>query len=159
MKTSAITASVIGIVVAAVTTTSVEGFAPSSFGVQRSTALSMSTTSKISQASIRKSIEQMTAENFDATLKEIEPFLSKEAGATFLSKSQRRIARNAKVFGKTVPSDYLKEAKATAKRREKQAAFIQAKIEEAAAAAEEAAAAAAAEAEAAASAAEAPAEE
>ncbi|KAL3906039.1 MAG: hypothetical protein SGILL_009439, partial [Bacillariaceae sp.] len=72
-------------------------------------------------------------DNFDSTLKEIEPFLTKEAGATFYAKSMRRIAVKAGAVGATMPTDYAKEAKATEKRREKQKAFIESKIEESAA--------------------------
>ena len=136
MKTSII-ASVIGI---ALVSAGVEGFAPSPAS-RTATNLAMSaaagTKNEIDRKYIRKTIEQLTAENFDAKLQEIEPFLKNEAGATFLAKCQRRIARTAKVLGKSVPADYLKEAKATAKRREKQAAFIQAKIDEAASGSDE----------------------
>ena len=89
-----------------------------------------------SVTTVRNQISGLSKENFDSTLKEIEPFLTKEAGATFYSKSMRRIAVKAKAVGATVPTDYAKEAKATEKRREKQNAFIAAKEEEVAAAAE-----------------------
>ena len=45
----------------------------------------------------------------------------------------RRIAVKANAVGASMPTDYAKEAKATLKRREKQKAFIESKIEEAAA--------------------------
>ncbi|KAG7356201.1 hypothetical protein IV203_000887 [Nitzschia inconspicua] len=112
-------------------------------------ALVVCSTEAFSPTKIRKQISGLTKDNFDSTLKELEPFLTKEAGATMYSKSMRRIAVKAKAVGATLPTDFAKEAKATEKRREKQKAFIQAKEEEAAAAA-----AAAAEQEA-----EAPAEE
>ena len=48
----------------------------------------------------------------------------------------RRIARNAKNLGVDMPTDYAKEAKATEQRRQKQDAFIKAKLEELAAASE-----------------------
>eukprot|EP00529_Nitzschia_sp_RCC80_P037425 CAMPEP_0113508704 /NCGR_PEP_ID=MMETSP0014_2-20120614/37167_1 /TAXON_ID=2857 /ORGANISM="Nitzschia sp." /LENGTH=153 /DNA_ID=CAMNT_0000404451 /DNA_START=1392 /DNA_END=1853 /DNA_ORIENTATION=+ /assembly_acc=CAM_ASM_000159 len=131
MKTSII-ASVIGI---ALVSAGVEGFAPppvSRTATNLAMSAAASTKNEIDRKYIRKTIEQLTAENFDAKLQEIEPFLKNEAGVTFLAKCQRRISRTAKVLGKSVPADYLKEAKATAKRREKQAAFIQSKIDEAA---------------------------
>jgi hypothetical protein len=96
-------------------------------------------TEALSPAAVRKQIAGLTKENFDSSLKDIEPFLTKEAGATFYAKSMNRIAVKAKAMGASLPTDYAKEAKATAKRREKQNAFIQTKIEEAAAAAAEAA--------------------
>ena len=46
------------------------------------------------------------------------------------AKSMRRIAVQAKALGVEMPTDYAKDAKATAKRREKQNAFIQMKEEE-----------------------------
>ena len=44
----------------------------------------------------------------------------------------RRIAGAAAEFGVEVPADYAKDAKATKKRRERQDAYVQAKIAEAA---------------------------
>lgn len=106
---------------------------------------------------VRSMVDKLSSDNFDATLKEMEPFLVHEAGATLYAKSMRRLDKQAKALGKVVPEGYAKEAKATAKRREKQNAFIQTK-EEARLAAEaeaaEAAAAAKSEAEEAAAAAE-----
>merc|ERR1712115_292262 len=74
-------------------------------------------------------------DNFSSTLKDIEPFLSTEAGLTFYRKSVRRIGNKANELGIEMPAGYALEAKATAKRREKQNTFVQQKIEEAAAAA------------------------
>lgn len=90
---------------------------------------------------VRKAISKLDKDNFASTLTEVEPFLLKEAGITFYSKSIRRIENAAKELGVEMPKDYALDAKATAKRREKQNAFIQVKIEEAEAAAAEAAAA------------------
>jgi hypothetical protein len=98
----------------------------------------------VDRAVIRKSISKLDKDNFSSTLAMIEPFLLDEAGATTYAKSMRRIGRAATALGVEVPSGFAKAAKATAKRREKQDAFIQIKVEEAAAAVEEAAAAAAA---------------
>lgn len=102
------------------------------------TALSMSTPtetkSKMDRTVVRKAISKMTAETFASTLSDIEPFLLNEAGISFHTKSLRRIGHQAKELGMDVPENYAKEAKATAKRREKQDAFIKVKIEEAAAA-------------------------
>jgi len=89
-------------------------------------------------ASVRKSIDNLTEENFSATLASIEPFLLNEAGASFYAKSMRRIARNAKALGVSLPEGYAKEARATLKKREKQDAFIKVKEEERLAAEEEA---------------------
>lgn len=105
-------------------------------------------TDAFSATTVRKQISGLTKDNFDSTLKEIEPFLTKEAGASFYAKSMKRIAFKANAVGATLPTDFAKEAKATEKRRAKQKAFIEAKIEEAAAAAAEAASAEAAEEEA-----------
>ena len=139
---------------------SANAFTSPSFGVSRSsTALSMAGETVVDRAVIRKSISKLDKENFSSTLALIEPFLLKEAGATTYEKSMRRLGRAAKSIGMEVPSGFAKEAKATAKSREKQNAFVQTKIEEAAAAAEEATAAAAAAAEEAAAAAAAPAAE
>merc|ERR1719148_145198 len=88
---------------------------------------------------VRTSIANLTKENFASTLADIEPFLLTKAGVSFYAKSLKRINRAAKVLGATVPANYGKDAKATAKRRGKQDAFVKAKIEEVAAAAVEAA--------------------
>ena len=91
---------------------------------------------------VRKSIGKLSKDNLSTTLSDIEPFLLNNAGPTFYAKSMNRIAAKAKNLGGEVPSGYAKAAKVTEKRREKQDAFVKAKIAEA----EEAAAAAAAEA-------------
>jgi hypothetical protein len=109
-------------------------------------ATETATETAISMASIRKDIAQLTADNFDATLKKVEPFLLNDAGVTFHAKCLKRIKVQAGALGATMPADYAKEAKATEKRRNKQKAFVEAKIEETEAAAAEAAAAEAAEA-------------
>jgi len=90
---------------------------------------------EIDRKFIRKEIEGLTSDNFDATLKKIEPFLLNDAGATFHTKCMKRIQRNAKVIGATIPTTFAKEAKATEKRRMKQKAFIESKEAEAAEAA------------------------
>lgn len=121
------------------------GFSAPTRGSPFSTSLSASATAeegtKVDAAYVRKSISGLTAANFDATLKQIEPFLTNKSGQTFYVKSMHRIKVQAKHLSVAVPAGYAKEAKSTAKRREKQAAFIQAKIDAEA----EAAAAAAAE--------------
>jgi hypothetical protein len=135
------------------TVSGVAAFAPA-FGVSSSrshTALEAASTMK----EVRKSIGKLSKENMSTVLSDIEPFLLNNAGPSFYSKSLNRIVEKAKILGADVPSGYAKAAKATEKRREKQDAFVKAKI----AAAEEAAAAAAAEAAAATEAAAAPAEE
>ena len=73
---------------------------------------------------VRKTIAKIDKSNFSATLSEIEPFLTQEAGASFYKKSMRRIGTKAKVLGVEVPAGYAFEAKANAKRREKQAAYV-----------------------------------
>ena len=102
---------------------------------------------KVDKAAIRKQIDGLTSSNFDSTLKDIEGYLTKDAGVSFYAKSMRRITTKAKALKVSVPADYAKDAKATEKRREKQKAFIEAKQAAAAEAAAEAADAAAAEAE------------
>lgn len=97
---------------------------------------------KPSISTVRKTIDGLTKDNFSSTLKDIEPFLLEEAGISFYTKSLKRIARRGKVLGVSVPENYGKEAKATAKRREKQDKFVKAKIEEVKAAEAEAAEAA-----------------
>jgi phosphoribosylformylglycinamidine (FGAM) synthase-like enzyme len=92
---------------------------------------------------VRKAIAKLDANNFESTLKSIEPFLVSEAGATMYDNSMRRTKSRAKALGVQVPVGYAAQAKATKKKREKQNAFIQ-KKEEARIAAEEASAAAAA---------------
>ena len=119
----------------------VTGFAPAVSSSRRTTgssALFAASTMK----DVRESIRKLTKDNMSSVLSDIEPYLLNEAGTTFYSKSMNRISAKAKAFGADVPSGYAKAAKATAKRREKQDAFVKAKIAEA----EEAAAAAAAEA-------------
>jgi len=101
---------------------------------------------------VRKSIHNLTVENFSKTLTEIEPFLQKNAGQSFYTKSLRRISRNAKFLGVTVPEGYAKNSNALKKKFIKQGLFIEKKEAErieAEAAAAETEAAAAAEAEAA----------
>lgn len=75
-------------------------------------------------AKIRATIDKIDKDNFSATLTEVEPFLTKEAGVTFYNKSLRRITTVAKALGLEVPEGYAAEANCTAKRREKQAAYI-----------------------------------
>ena len=83
---------------------------------------------------VHKTVHDLTADNFAASLSTIEPFLLNEAGSTMYGKSMRRIAARAKALGVEVPEGYAKEAKATAKKRAKQDEFIQAKMAEAASA-------------------------
>ena len=121
---------------------------------QQSTQLNIVTKGKA--APVRKAISSLTKDNFDATLTEIEPFLTKEAGVTIYNKSMKRIAVKANSLGVSIPDGWAKDAKCTQKRREKQDAYCKAKTEEAAATAADAAAEAEAPAE---EEAEAPAEE
>merc|ERR1719330_2290438 len=87
-------------------------FAPSFVGSSgRSTELHAS---KI--ATVKKQIDGLTKDNFSSTLTEIEPFLTKEAGVSIYKKSMRRISTKATAFGVELPSDFAKDAKATAKR-------------------------------------------
>mmetsp|Transcript_35677 Transcript_35677/g.86080 ORF Transcript_35677/g.86080 Transcript_35677/m.86080 type:complete len:164 (+) Transcript_35677:139-630(+) len=148
-------------VLIAASVASASAFVPATNAPQSSTQLYVKTKGTIEP--VKKAIKSLTAENFSATLSDIEPFLTKEAGVTIYTKSMRRIAAKAKGLGVAIPEGYAKDAKCTEKRRAKQDAYCQVKTEEAAAAAEEAAAAAAEEAAAAAAAAaaeaEAPAEE
>jgi hypothetical protein len=140
-----------------------QAFTSTPFGVQRAqSSVCMSAaeaSTEIDRSSIRKSIANLSADNFSSTLSEIEPFLVNEAGRTTYVKSLRRIGQRSRALKVDMPENYAKEAKTTAKRREKQNTFVQTKIEEAAAAATQAAEEAAAAAEEAAAAAAAPAEE
>merc|ERR1712228_799896 len=112
-------------------------------------AVSESTTdNSMRMKDVRKKIAGLSSENFSDSLGEIEEFLLNQAGASIYTKSMRRIAVKAKSLDVEIPEGYAKEAKATAKKREKQDAFIQTKEEERLAAEAEAAEAEAAEAEA-----------
>ncbi len=102
----------------------------------KATGSAEGSTSEVGYSAVRKAITQLNKENFSDTLAMVEPFLLDKAGATFYSKSVSRIKRSAKALGVNMPADFAKEAKATTKRRERQDAFIQKKIEEAKAAAE-----------------------
>jgi hypothetical protein len=102
-------------------------------------ATEAATEKKVGVTSIREQIRGLTKDNFDSVLKDVEPFLLNEAGVTFYAKSMRRIAGQAKEFGVSVPADFAKDAKCSKKRRERQDAFVQVKIAEAADAAAEAA--------------------
>jgi len=84
---------------------------------------------------VRKTVDELTKENFSESLSKIEPFLLNDAGASIYAKSMRRIATRAKALGVSVPEGYALEAKATQKKREKQDAFVKTKEEESAVAA------------------------
>mmetsp|Transcript_30211 Transcript_30211/g.42809 ORF Transcript_30211/g.42809 Transcript_30211/m.42809 type:complete len:193 (+) Transcript_30211:145-723(+) len=105
----------------------------------------------LTMAQIRKMIDNLTQENFSATLSTLEPYFLNEAGRTFYNKCLNRISVKAKFLGADMPADFAKEASCTAARRAKQDAFCKERAveaaEAAAAAAEEAAAAEAAAAE------------
>lgn len=119
---------VIGAITLAASMASVNAFTTSNTVGRPSLSLAASS----GLVTARKQISGLTKDNFDATLKEVEPFLLNEAGASFYAKSMRRIAVQASEFGVEVPADYAKDAKATKKRRERQDAYVQAKIAEAA---------------------------
>lgn len=127
--------------------TSAVAFAPVNTAGRVGTDLSAS-----KYADVRSTIANLDKDNFSSSLAEIESFLLNDAGASIYKKSMRRISTAAKTLEIEVPAEFAKAAKATLKKREKQDAFIQQKIAEAAdaaeAASEEAAAAAAAEEEA-----------
>jgi hypothetical protein len=109
-------------------------FAPTFGGTSRSnTALSAASSMK----EVRKMISGMNKDNMSKVLSDVEPFLLNNAGASFYSKSMKRIAVKAKAASADLPTTFAKAAKATTKRREKQDEFVKSKI----AAAEEAAAA------------------
>ena len=100
-----------------------------------------------STADVRQTIKRLTTDNFQESLDSMEPFLTQQAGRTFLTKSLNRLQYKAQELGMDVPADFAKDAKCMAARRAKQDAFIQAKEEERLAAEAEAAEAAADEAE------------
>merc|ERR1712157_155842 len=79
---------------------------------------------------VKSIISGLDKDNFLSSIKEVEPYLLNDAGASIYKKSMRRISTAAKSFGVEVPTDYAKAAKATEKKREKQNAFIQQKEEE-----------------------------
>lgn len=87
-------------------------------------------TSGLTMKTVRKTIDNLTKENFDESLSMLEPFLVNEAGVSIYSKSMRRLARQAKVLGAEMPASFALDAKATAPRRAKQDAFIKEKEEE-----------------------------
>ena len=133
--------SILGTVLVAVAASrlpsSAEAFTTVSFAAPTSslqaTATAETAAPTIDYKFVRNEIDSLTKDNFDATLKVIEPFLTNTAGASFHRKSMRRISRIAKVTGATVPATFAKEAKATEKRRAKQDTFIAGKEEAAAA--------------------------
>lgn len=108
------------------------------------------TSSGMKLSTFRKSIKDITAENFSQTLQEVEPFLLNDAGSSLYTKYMRRISTQANLLGQKVPGGYALDAAATEKKRAKQGAFIKVKEEERLAAEAEAADAAAAEVQAAA---------
>jgi len=109
----------------------VQSFFPSLPSSTFGTSLRMATGGdKMNYAKVRKSVDQITAENFDSTISLIEPFLLNEAGATFYRKTMKNVAWNAKRVGKELSNTYALDAKATLKRRNKQDAFIKSKEEE-----------------------------
>jgi hypothetical protein len=79
---------------------------------------------------VRNAVANLDKDNFDKTLKDIEPYLTNEAGSALYNKSMRRIQVRANALGLQVPEGYAAEAKATQKKREKQSTFIQMKEEE-----------------------------
>lgn len=81
-------------------------------------------------ANVRRAIDRVAKENFATVTKEVEPFLSAEAGTTFYAKSMKRLSHKAKAFGMDMPKTYAQDAKATEKRRMKQDAFIKSKVPE-----------------------------
>lgn len=91
---------------------------------------SSTSSSGLSIKDARKLIRKLNADNFRSSLEALEPYLVNDAGTTMYAKSLRRISSTAKEFNLNIPEKYARDAKATAKRREKQDAFIQAKEEE-----------------------------
>jgi len=99
----------------------------------------VSSSNGLSMKEARRVIRKISAESFKTSLNTLEPFLLDNAGASMYAKSLKRIAYKAKEFNLEVPQGYARDAKATAKRREKQDAFFKAKKEEVLAATAEAA--------------------
>ena len=114
------------VLVAASSLVSTAAFAPAARSIHQSTQLNIVAKGKAS--AVKKSIKGLTKDNFDSTLSEIEPFLTKEAGRTIYTKSMRRIAVKADVLGVSIPADFAKDAQCTQKRREKQDAYCKAKV-------------------------------
>lgn len=86
--------------------------------------------SGLTMGDVRKTVDNLTKENFQESLDKIESFLVNEAGSSIYGKSMRRLARNAKELGLEIPASFAKEAKCTKSRREKQNAFVKGKEEE-----------------------------
>mmetsp|Transcript_19189 Transcript_19189/g.24899 ORF Transcript_19189/g.24899 Transcript_19189/m.24899 type:complete len:127 (+) Transcript_19189:162-542(+) len=84
-----------------------------------------------SREKLTKVMRGLNKENFD-TIYEWEPWLSENAGATLYAKTMRRLEHKAKSYGIELKPNFLAEAKATAKRREKKAEYEKAKAEAAA---------------------------
>ena len=112
-------------IIAAASIASASAFVPAAKTPQ-STQLHIATKGTVSP--VKKSISGLTKDNFDSTLKEIEDFLTKEAGSAIYKKSMKRINVKASALGVSVPADYAKDAKCTKKRREKQDAYCKAKV-------------------------------
>jgi hypothetical protein len=93
--------------------------------------LNIATKGKV--GTFRKSLFSLMRDNFLSNLVDMEAFLTKGAGSELYSKSMRRIKVWAKALGTEVPLGYTWDAKANAKRRAKQDAFVAAKLEAAAA--------------------------
>ena len=123
----------VGAITLAASFASISAFTTSNVVVRPSLSLAATATAtekKASMGSVRKQIGSINKDNFDAVLKEVEPFLLNDAGSSFYAKSMRRIAVQAKELGVSTPTDFAKDAKATKKRRERQDAYVQAKIAE-----------------------------
>lgn len=121
---------------------SVGAFTSQSFNVKKAAFFSTVaedavTASGLKAGEVRRYIKRLNKDNFSSTLTTIEPYLLNEVGASAYSKLIKDIWWQAKNLGVELPTDYAKEAKATAKRRSKQDAFIQKKLAEAAAKAAE----------------------
>jgi hypothetical protein len=106
---------------------------------------STSALNAMSSKQVRSTLNELTADNFSASLATLEPFLLNDAGSTQYTKTLKRIQARAKGVGAAVPSGYAKEAKATTKKRAQQVEYIAAAAEKEAEKAAEAVAAAAAE--------------
>jgi hypothetical protein len=93
-----------------------------------SMATAVADTTGLTMALVRKQIDRMTKENFSATLDTLEPFFLNDSNEYFYTKCMRRIKRNAKHIGVSMPEKYAHEAACTVKRRTKQDEYIKTKF-------------------------------
>lgn len=83
---------------------------------------------EFSKTAWNKKLRTLTKENFE-TIYDWDGWLSENGGATLYAKSMRRLTHLSKSYGVELREDFLANARATAKRRDKQAQYETAKEE------------------------------